>query len=166
MPATFVAWVSSGSLSGQWLHCILGVRLRMSSWLLLGSAFGVVAFVCFPIFPLPPLPIQGRRSLSSVVFPLNSLFSVTSAWFGVWGGGWGSWLGCGLSSLMGCSTDRPVFGLLVSVPRSLSIQPTFATQTLVIIYINSLWRRANTQNVSYLKFFTVVIQPLSTFVSH
>ena len=105
MPAAFVAWVSSGSLSGQWLPCIVGVRLRMSSWLLLGSAFGVVAFVCFPVFLLPPLPIQGRRSLSSVVFPLNSLFSVTGAWFGVWGGGRGSWLDCRLGTLMGCSTD-------------------------------------------------------------
>ena len=37
---------------------------------LLGSAFGVVALVCFLAFPL----------LNS--FPLNSLFSVTGAWFG------------------------------------------------------------------------------------
>ena len=70
---------SSGSSSSQRLLCMLGMRLRMSSWLLLGSAFGVVAFVCFPVFLLPPLPIQGRRSLSSAVFPLNSLFSVTGA---------------------------------------------------------------------------------------
>ena len=96
---------SSGSFSGQRLPCILGVRLRMSPWLFLGSAFGVVAFVCFLVFPLPPLPIQGRRGLSSIVFPLNSLFSVTGACFGVWGGGQGSWLGCGLGRLMGCSTD-------------------------------------------------------------
>ena len=39
--------VSLGSSSGQQLLCILGVRLRMFSWLWLGSAFGVVAFVCF-----------------------------------------------------------------------------------------------------------------------
>ena len=39
----------------------------MSSWLWLGSAFGVVAFVCFLVFPLPPLRIQGSRSLSSIV---------------------------------------------------------------------------------------------------
>ena len=71
---------SSGSSSGQRLLCILDVRLRMSSWLLLGSAFGVVAFVCFLIFPLPPLPIPGSRSLSSILFfPLNSLFSVMDA---------------------------------------------------------------------------------------
>ena len=45
----------------------------------LGSAFGVVALVCFLVFPLPPLPIRGSRGLSSIVFPLNSLFSVTGA---------------------------------------------------------------------------------------
>ena len=67
----------SGSSSCQRLLCILGVRLRMSSWL--GSAFGVVAFVCVLVSPLPPLPIRGSRGFSSIVSPLNSLFSVTGA---------------------------------------------------------------------------------------
>ena len=89
----------------QRLLCILGMRLRMASWLWLGSGFGVVAFVCFLVFPLPPLPIRGSRGFSSIVSPLNSLFSVTGAWFGVWGGRQGSWLGCGQGRLMGCSTD-------------------------------------------------------------
>ena len=90
MPEEFVARVFcwavgclprafSGSSSGQRLLCILDVRLRMASWLCLGSAFGVVAFVCFLVFPLPPLPIRGGRGFSSVVSPLNSLFSVTGA---------------------------------------------------------------------------------------
>ena len=69
----------SRSSSGQRLRCILDVRLRMASWLWLGSAFGVVAFVCFLVFPLPPLPIRGGRGFSSIVSPLNSLFSVTDA---------------------------------------------------------------------------------------
>ena len=85
----------SGSSSGQRLLCVLDVRLRMTSWLWLGSAFSVAAFVCFLVFPLPPLPIGGGRGFSSIVSPLNVLFSVTGAWFGVWGGGRGSWLGCG-----------------------------------------------------------------------
>ena len=59
---------SSDSSSSQRLLCILGVCLRMSSWLFLGSVYGVVAFVCFLVFPLPPLPIQGSRGLSSIVF--------------------------------------------------------------------------------------------------
>ena len=42
----------SGSSSGQRLLCVLDVRLRMASWLWLGSAFGVVAFVCFLVFLL------------------------------------------------------------------------------------------------------------------
>ena len=40
----------SGSSSDQRLLCVLDVRLRMASWLWLGSAFGVVAFVCFLVF--------------------------------------------------------------------------------------------------------------------
>ena len=90
VPEASVAWVFcwsvgclprafSGSSSGQPLLCILDVRLRMASWLWLGSAFGVVAFVCFLVFPLPPLPIQGSKGFSSIVSPLNSLFSVTGA---------------------------------------------------------------------------------------
>ena len=54
----------SGSSSGQRLLCVLDVRLRMASWLWLGSAFGVVAFVCFLVFPLPPLPIRGGGGFS------------------------------------------------------------------------------------------------------
>ena len=69
----------SGSSSGQRLLCVLDVRLRMASWLWLGSAFGVVAFVCFLVFPLPPLPIRLGRGFSSIVSPLNVLFSVTGA---------------------------------------------------------------------------------------
>ena len=69
----------SGSSSGQRLLCILDVRLHMALWLCLGSAFGVVAFVCFLVFPLPPLPIPGSRGFFSIVSPLNSLFSVTGA---------------------------------------------------------------------------------------
>ena len=69
----------SGRSSGQRLLCILDVRLRMASWLWLGSAFGLVAFVCFLVFPLPPLPIRGSGGFSSIVAPLNSLFSVTGS---------------------------------------------------------------------------------------
>ena len=60
-----------GSSSGQWLLCILGVRLRMASWHWLGSAFSVVRFVCFLVFPLSPLPIRGSRGLSSIVFSIE-----------------------------------------------------------------------------------------------
>ena len=69
----------SGSSSGQRLLCVLDVRLRMGSWLWLGSAFGAVAFVCFLVFPLSPLPIRGGRGFPSIVSPLNVLFSVTGA---------------------------------------------------------------------------------------
>ena len=66
----------SGSSSSQRLLCILGVRLRMASWLWLGSAFGVVVFMWFLVFPLLSLPIRGSMGFSSIVSPLNSLFSV------------------------------------------------------------------------------------------
>ena len=62
---------SLGSSSGQQLLCTLGVHLRMSLWLLLGSALGVVAFVCFLVLPLPPFPIQGSRGLSSIGFSIE-----------------------------------------------------------------------------------------------
>ena len=80
---------SSGSSSSQRLPCILGVYLCMSSWLWLGSAFGVVAFVCFLVFPLPPLPIQESKGLSSIVFS----FELTVQCDGclIWGLGW--WAG-------------------------------------------------------------------------
>ena len=100
----------SGSSSGQRLLCVLDVRLRMASWLWLGSAFGTVAFVCFLVFPLPPLPIRGGRGFSSIVSPLNVLFSVTGARFGVWGlgsgvaGGARGWV-AGRAGLWGCPTD-------------------------------------------------------------
>ena len=71
--------VFSGSSSGQRLLCVLDVRLRMASWLWLGSAFGVVAFVCFLVFPLSPLPTRGGWGFSSIVSPLNVLFSVMGA---------------------------------------------------------------------------------------
>ena len=69
----------SGSSSGQRLLCALDVRLRMASWLWLGSVLSVVVFVCFLVFPLPPLPIRGGRGFSSIVSPLNVLFSVMGA---------------------------------------------------------------------------------------
>ena len=110
VPAAFVAWgwiCPWGAFLGR-LRAVLAVSGSLAYQAcarLLGSAFGVVAFMYFRVFPLPPLPIQGRRGFSSIGFPLNSLFSVTGACFGVSGGGRSSWLGCGLGRFMGCSTD-------------------------------------------------------------
>ena len=123
---------SSGSSSGQRLLCILGVRLHVSSWLLVGSAFGVVEFVCFLVFPVPPLPIQGSRGLSSMAF----FFELTVQCDGclIWGlgsgvGGAGGWVGQAYGVF-----HRQGFGLLVSVPRFLSTQPPFPTQALTSSY--------------------------------
>ena len=92
----------SGSSSGQRLLCVLDMRLCMASWLWLGSAFSVVAFVCFLVFPLP---IRGGRGFSSIVSPLNVLFSVTvlDLGSGVTGGARG-WV-AGRAGLWGCPTD-------------------------------------------------------------
>ena len=122
---------SSGSSSGQRLLCILVMRLHMSSWLLLGSAFGVVAFMCFLVFPLPPLPIQGCRGLSSIVFSIELTVQCDGCL--IWGHGW--WAGLVAGLLVGQAYGvfhQPGFGLLVSVPRSVSTQPPFATQALTI----------------------------------
>ena len=82
--------VFSGSSSGQRLLCILGVRLRRASWLWLGSAFGVVAFVYFLVFPLPPLPIRGSRGLSSIVFSIELAVQCDGCLI------WGLWWRAGL----------------------------------------------------------------------
>ena len=124
---------SSGSSSGQPLLCILGVYLHMSSWRWLGSAFGVVAFVCFPVFPLPPLPIQGSRGLSSIVFSIELTVQCDRCF--IWGLGWQAGLMAGLRVGQAYGVfHRSGFGLLVSVPRSLSTQPPFVTQALTGIF--------------------------------
>ena len=66
----------------------------VSSWLLLGSAFGVVAFVCFLVFPLPPPPIQGSRGLSSIVFSIELTVQCDGCL--IWGLGWREGLVAGL----------------------------------------------------------------------
>ena len=122
---------SSGSSSGQLLLCILVMRLRMSSWLLLGSAFDVVAFMCFLVFPLSPLPIQGSRGLSSIVFSIELTVQCDGCL--IWVLGWWAGLVAGLQVGQAYGVfHQPGFGLLVSVPRSLSTQPPFATQALTI----------------------------------
>ena len=124
----------SGSSSGQRLLCILGVRLRMASWLWLGSAFGVVAFVCFLVFPLPPLPIRESRGLFSVVFSIELTVQCDGCL--IWGLGWRAGLMAGLRVGQAYGVfHRPGFGLLVSVPRSLSTQPPFATQALMAVNV-------------------------------
>ena len=142
MPEAFVARVFcwalgclpgafSGSSSGQRLRCILDVRLRMPWWLWLGSAFGVVAFGCFLVFPLHPLPIRGSRGFSIEL-------TVQCDGCLIWGLGWRAGLVAGLrvGQAYGVS-HRPGFGLLGSVPRSLSTQPPFATQALIYYIILS-----------------------------
>ena len=96
---------------------------------LLASAFGVLALVCFLVFPLPPLPIQGIWGLSSILFSIE--LTVQCDVCLIQGLGWQAGLVAGL--LVGQAYGvfhRPGFGLLVSVPRSLSTQPPFATQLL------------------------------------
>ena len=88
MPEAFVARVFcwavgclprafSGSSSGQRLLCILGVRLRMASWLWLGSVFGVVAFVCFLVFHLSFCAVLVSEVF--VLFRLDALVLVFGA---------------------------------------------------------------------------------------
>ena len=63
---------------------------------LLGSAFSVLALVCFLVFPVPPLPIQGSRGLSSKVFSIELTVQCDGCF--IWVLGW-------RAGLMGCSTD-------------------------------------------------------------
>ena len=112
MPEAFVARVFcwsvgcvprafSGSSSGQRLLCTLDVRLCMASWLwLLLNSFSI---------------------------------ELTVQWDGclIWGLGWRAGLVAGLRVGQAYWVfHRPGFGLLGSVPRSLSTQPPFVTQAL------------------------------------
>ena len=98
-------------------------------WNHIGSAFGVLALVYFLVFPLPPLPIQGSRGLSSIVFCIELTVQCDGCL--IWGLGW--WAGLMAGLRVGQAYG---FGLLVSVPRSLSTQPPFATQVLTFIFCN------------------------------
>ena len=102
----------------------------MASWLWLGSAFVVLAFVCFLVFPLPPLPIRGSRGLSSIVFSIELTVQCDGCLISDLGWQAGLVTGLRVGQAYGVFL-RPGFGLLVSVPRSFSIQPPFATQALM-----------------------------------
>ena len=83
VPAAFVAcvrvlfprgafpWRLRAVPSGQRLLCIIMCAPAHVLVVLLGSAFGALALVCFLVFPLPALPIQGSRGLSSIVFSIE-----------------------------------------------------------------------------------------------
>ena len=88
------------------------------------------------IFPSSSIP--GSRGLSSIVFSIELTVQRDGCLF--WGLGWGAGLMAGL--LVGQAYrvfHPPGFRLLVSVPRSLSTQPPFATQVLIfVVSFNSL----------------------------
>ena len=93
----------SGSFSGQRLPCILGVRLRMSTWLCLaqrsvGWRFGVLS----SISP-PSSPYSGDEGPRLNSFSIELTVQCDGCLF--WGLGERAWLGCGLGRLIGCSTD-------------------------------------------------------------
>ena len=56
---------------------------------LLGSAFGACALVCFLVFALLPLPTQGSRGLSLIVFSIEPTVQCDGCliWGLVWRGG-------------------------------------------------------------------------------
>ena len=118
---------SSGSFSGQRLPCILGVHLHILSWLLLGSAFGGVPFrVRLSISPTSS-PYSGEEGPLLNSFSIELTIQCDRCLF--WGLAWRAGLVAGQAYGV---FHRPGFGLLVSVPRSLSTQPPFATQALTV----------------------------------
>ena len=143
MPAAFLAcacsismWCFSrgvfGQLSGHRLLCIIIMCAPAHVLVvLLGSAIGVLALVCFLVFPLPPLPTQGSRCLSLIVC-ISIELTVQCDRYLIWGLVWWAGLVAGLRVGQASRVfHRPGFGLLVPVPRSLSTQPLFAAQALM-----------------------------------
>ena len=82
------------SLSGVAWRSVLDVRLRMASWLWLGSAFGVVAFVCFLVFSPPSSPYSGRQGLFLNSFSIERTVQCDGCL--MWGLGWRAGLVAGL----------------------------------------------------------------------
>ena len=68
------------AVSGSFAYYACALHV-LGVWL--GLAFCVLALGCFQVCPRPPLPTQSfivlYRPQSFIVFPLNSLFSVTGA---------------------------------------------------------------------------------------
>ena len=140
LPAAFLAcacsismWCFSrgvfGQLSGHRLLCIIIMCAPAHVLVvLLGSAIGVLALVCFLVFPLPT---QGSRCLSLIVC-ISIELTVQCDRCLIWGLVW--WAGLVAGLRVGQASwvfHRPGFGLLVPVARSLSTQPPFATQALM-----------------------------------
>ena len=81
-------------------------------------------------FSPPSFPYSGRQGLLLNSFSIERTVQCDGCL--IWGLGWRAGLVAGLrvGQAYGVS-HRPGFGLLGSVPRSLSTQPPFATQALI-----------------------------------
>ena len=149
---------SSGSSSGQRLLCILGMHLRMSSWLCLAQ-HSVWWRSCALVFPLPPLPIQGSRGLSSLVFSIKLTVHCDSCL--IWGLGWRAGLVDGLRGRAGLWGVPPTWIWAVGFsPRSLGTQPPFATQALML-----WWSLSFPNMVDFLSLAYTIFGPLGAQVT-
>ena len=123
---------SLGSSDGHRLLCILCVRLRMSSWLCLAQHSVCCRSFAFQYFPSLLSLFRGVGASPQQFFSIELTVQCDGCL--IWGLGWragliaGLWVGQAYGVF-----HRPGFGLLVSVPRSLSTQPPFATQALIKI---------------------------------
>ena len=84
-------------------------------------------------FSPPASPYLGKQGLLLNSFSIELTVQCNGCL--IWGLGWLAGLVAGLRVGQAYGVfHRPRFGLLVSVPRSLSTQPPFATQALISVY--------------------------------
>ena len=122
----------SGSSSGQRLLCVLDVRLCMTSWLWLGSAFGVVGVCVLSSFSPPSSLYSGRQGLLLNSFSIERTVQCDGCL--IWGLEWRAGLVAGLRVGQAYGGVPPTWVWVVGVSPQILEHPTSICDTGVKHY--------------------------------